>query len=643
MCATLDKKICRKGSQVNSRFAFIAPYRELADIASSLSKELGDEWIIKTGDLSGGVDVARALVAEGVEIIISRGGTARAISEQLEIHVVEVEVSAFDLIRAIHSARDMSDKIGLVGFPNIIYGTKTLESVFDVHISEIMISRESEVPQAISNAVKEGIGVIIGDAVSVRIARQHGLHTVLVTSGKEAILAAFQKAKEIAMVRRKERIREEELKTILDFSHEGIVVSNAAGEISLINKAAEKMFGLTKSSAAGLLSDDVLPLLPIMDVKESGESRLEGICRFRNKIFAYNVVPVKTDEEVSGVIATVQDGRYLENMETKLRQELHLKGHVAYHSFNSIVTQSPQMYKVIEQAKAFAQADSTILITGETGTGKELMAQSIHNASKRRGSAFVAVNCAAIPENLLESELFGYEEGAFTGARKSGKKGLFELAHRGTLFLDEVGEIPMQLQANLLRVLQQKTILRVGGDRVIPIDVRIIAATHRDLQEAVLETTFRKDLYYRLNVLRISVPPLSERKSDIPLLVKNLTERIASRLELATVDFDEEVTRLFQEYSWEGNIREMENILERLIILKSGARVTRSELFELLPDFEVDRTPAGSESASLEKIEKDTVLRVLKANGFDKEKACKELGMSPTTLWRRLKRWGISI
>ncbi|MGI6424651.1 MAG: sigma-54 interaction domain-containing protein [Tepidanaerobacteraceae bacterium] len=251
-----------------------------------------------------------------------------------------------------------------------------------------------------------------------------------------------------------------------------------------------------------------------------------------------------------------------------MRRELYLKGHVAQHTFEDIITCSSIMEKAISEARQFAQAEAAVVITGETGTGKELFAQSIHNTSQRKGGHFVAVNCAAVPENLLESELFGYEEGAFTGARRGGKKGLFELAHDGTIFLDEIGELPLKLQARLLRVLQEKAVIRVGGDRVIPINVRIIAATHRNLEASVKNGTFRQDLYYRLNVLRLSLPPLRERKDDIPLLIDRLLEKICNKTAKKPPLLSDAVLKIFCSYHWPGNVRELQNILERLVVLK---------------------------------------------------------------------------
>jgi transcriptional regulator with PAS, ATPase and Fis domain len=562
---------------------------------------------------------------------------------------VEVEISGFDLIRAISDAKNNGSRIGVIGFQNVIYGTKNIEAVLNVYIKELVIHSEKDVPVAVKEALYDNIEVIIGDVVSIRWAQGLGLGTVLITSGKEAISLALYKAVEIATIRRNERVRAEQFKIILDYSHEGIIATNPEGQISVMNPAAEKILGINAQSLSNKPVSEVLPFLQMGEVLETGKSALSRLCRVGGKLIVQNTIPIKANDMIGGVISTFQDAKYFEEVESKVRQKLHLKGHVAQYSFNDIVTQNPGMQNVIRQAKSYALVDSTILITGETGTGKELLAQSIHNASNRKNNPFIAINCAAIPESLLESELFGYVEGAFTGAAKGGKKGFFELAHGGTLFLDEIGEIPLTLQSHLLRVLQQKTIIRIGDDHVTPTDVRVIAATHRDLKSAVDQGAFRRDLYYRLNVLRLHLPSLRERIEDIPILIELLVKRFATTMGKEPIKISTSVANYFQQYSWEGNVRELENIIERLMILKSGLEVTAENIIDLFPDTRLSKNRPDASSkliieldGTLEDMEKQIIRRVL-ADTNDKDKTCKLLGISNTTLWRRISKWGISI
>jgi len=266
-----------------------------------------------------------------------------------------------------------------------------------------------------------------------------------------------------------------------------------------------------------------------------------------------------------------------------------------------------------------------------------LFAQSIHNFSNRKDKPFVAVNCAALPEDLLESELFGYEEGAFTGARKGGKQGLFELAHDGTIFLDEISEMPIKLQARLLRVLQEKEIMRIGGDKIIPVDVRIIAATNKRLSEEVEKGRFREDLYYRLNVLNFTVPPLRERKEDIPILVREIIRKNYPKL-LEKNELLDEINRRFQNYSWPGNVRQLENVTKRLCTLLKNYKFKKDSYHELFQRA-FDGNYTGNQLFALD--EKQVIINILNKVKWNRSKAADLLGISRTTLWRKMKELNI--
>lgn len=286
------------------------------------------------------------------------------------------------------------------------------------------------------------------------------------------------------------------------------------------------------------------------------------------------------------------------------------------------------------------------LIQGETGTGKELFAQSIHNASGRKDKPFVAVNCAALPENLLESELFGYVEGAFTGARKGGKTGLFELAHEGTIFLDEISEMSMSIQARFLRVIQEKEVVRLGDDKIIPVNIRVIGATNRDLLRQVEEMKFREDLYYRLCVLTLEIPPLRMRKEDIHNLVDYFLVGKSKELNIKTKGIDHDAMARLLLYDWPGNIRQLENLVERCVVLSRDKEISIEVMDEAISGIpqlgrEADHQYVEHENDGkkgvLKQIEKDTIMNVLEETGGNKTLAAEKLGISVTTLWRKLK------
>jgi len=293
-------------------------------------------------------------------------------------------------------------------------------------------------------------------------------------------------------------------------------------------------------------------------------------------------------------------------------------------------------------AYQLSRTTSTILITGESGTGKELFAHAIHNASNRYLAPFVRINCAALPENLLESELFGYEEGAFTGAKKGGKPGKFELAHSGTIFLDEIGDMPLTMQTKLLTVLQEKIVERVGGTRPIMISVRVIAATNRDLEKMVMEGQFRQDLYYRLNVVRLNIPPLRSRRSDIPVLVSELMNRINEELQTNVTKISCKAIELLQNYTWPGNVRELENMLERAINL-ADMNHESSLTISHFPSL-VEKTCLSEKETlpqAVESLEKQIIIKTLKKVNGNKTQAAKLLGIHSSALYRKLSKYDL--
>jgi len=346
-------------------------------------------------------------------------------------------------------------------------------------------------------------------------------------------------------------------------------------------------------------------------------------------------------------------------MEFSLRQQLTEKGLVAKFRLDDLIGSSPALEYAKQQVQAFAATGSTVLICGETGTGKEIFAHAIHQLSRRHEGPFVAINCSALPKELIESELFGYEEGAFTGARKSGKPGMFELAHKGTIFLDEIGTIPLELQAKLLRVIQEKEVVRLGGSRVIPIDVRIIAATNCNLEEAVQRGEFRQDLFFRLNVLFLPVPPLRQRREDIPLLFEHFIKKFAARVGYHVAMPDAEEVRLLQRCDWPGNVRELENFAERFVALANYYQDSTQLLQQLLDEkrcglanrryqVPVPEEPAREAKTASEitqlltQAERELLYSIGEKVNWNRKKMAEALGVSSTTLWRRLKRAGIT-
>jgi transcriptional regulator with PAS, ATPase and Fis domain len=356
-----------------------------------------------------------------------------------------------------------------------------------------------------------------------------------------------------------------------------------------------------------------------------------------DELLSVNLVPVKDDQNPQLTVISFSSVKQVQHSERKLQERLN-KGHQATYSFKDIIGTSPALRQSIETARRFARVDSSVLITAETGCGKEMFAQSIHRASRRRNGPFVVVNCAALPENLLESSLFGYEKGAFTGASREGRQGSFLTANGGTIFLDEVSEMPLNLQARFLRVLQEKEVVPLGSDEVIKVDLRVVAATNRNMQKLISEGSFRNDLYYRLAVLQLNIPNLNQRKEDIPELVRHFLYKRARDLDLLCPEISEEALAYLQTLEYPGNIRQLQNITERILVLHDAVGPVSLDLVRSVAQTE----PAHTETVQpvhSRKDEKEDIIQALAACGNNRARTAEMLGISTVTLWRKLKKY----
>lgn len=376
---------------------------------------------------------------------------------------------------------------------------------------------------------------------------------------------------------------------LLNIIDEGIILTDVNGVVISLNKKASEIFSLN-SKSVGMNVVDIIDHFAIRKAIEKKIIIDQQLTSINNKHISFQAVPVKTSGDINGFLIIANIFEEKEKSQHKLRTQLLKKGHTAKYTFEDIIGESKSIIDTKEMAKKMSKSDSSILITGESGVGKELFAQAIHNASGRKKYQFVAINCAAIPDNLLESELFGYEEGAFTGAKKGGKMGMFEIAHNGTVFLDEIGEMPLQLQSRLLRVIQEREVMRIGGESIIHVNIRIIAATNKNLKYLVKKCEFRDDLYYRLNVLPLKIPPLRHRGNDILILFDYIKEKIDAEYELS-----DGAKEFLLSYEWEGNLRELGNCIEYLAYLekdkievKDLKRIFEREDEETSKDIEFD-------------------------------------------------------
>ncbi|HBF0733689.1 TPA: sigma 54-interacting transcriptional regulator [Clostridioides difficile] len=393
----------------------------------------------------------------------------------------------------------------------------------------------------------------------------------------------------------------EELDTILNLSKDGILFTSKDGEINTYNSKVKDILDINEDIYGKYIEDIFVDSLKVL---LSEKEILDKVVVFNKKYINVNKKNIYNRDEKMGTYYSLQEITYIKKLEQNLTKKLREKGQIAKYTFKDIKTNSPKMFECIDLAKKVSKSDLSILIRGESGTGKELIAQSIHNNSNRKNQPFIAVNCAAVPENLLESQLFGYDKGTFTGGLKDGKQGLFELANNGTIFLDEIGDMPLELQTKLLRVLQEKQIMPVGSHNVINIDVRIISATNKNLEQMIDNSQFREDLYYRLNTIPINIPPLRERKEDILIIMEDL---INKKLVITP-----EAKKLIQNYMWKGNIRELQNVTSYLNLM--------CEDIVLEKDLPPNLRSSDNKNTSLKlKYSKNDILNILEILILNKE------------------------
>lgn len=610
------------------KIILIAPIWEVYESAKKIILEKGYQNIeTYCATLEEGLTIAKKMERLGAEVIISRGGTYQLIKESLKIPVVEIHGSVYDILRALRGI-DKNKKVGVVGYERLIRGIEELSHFLNYDFVKIEIDKQEHLKQIIEKYSTMEIDVFVGDSNVKAIASSLKKDGISINSTEQSIMDAIEEAQNIISLNQVISQKAEELKATITYAHEGIIAINRYGHITTFNKGAEEILSLSADTVIGKKIGDIISNSQLVEVMKSKKSEIGDIQDVNGIKIYTNRVPILLEEKVIGAIATFQKVEDLQKSEIQVRKRLNDRGFLAKYQFQDILHQCDGMKKIIHQAKQYAAYDAPIYIQGETGTGKELFAQSIHNVSHMRKGPFIGINCAALPPTLIESELFGYEGGSFTGAKQKGKAGVFELAHNGTLFLDEITEIPLRLQGRLLRALQENEIMRVGGDTIIPIHVRIIAASNRNLWEEVRKGRFRKDLYFRINILELHIPPLRERKEDILFLTEKFIQKYEKIYHKSVTLISEEIKSILSKHSFDGNVRELENLVQRGVILES---------FEFIKSLlEKDERNHVASMQSLEELEIDYIKKIYQLTGEDIKKSCDILQISRTTLWRKL-------
>lgn len=665
----LDYDDSNYGNRLINEIALIAPTIELAKNTKKIIAQRNEKIDVFTSmaevdAISDALKIARELVDQGTKIIISRKGMAVAIrNAKLDVSVVVINNTLSDYVEPIKIAKQYNGLIAFFSYDEMTDDVKSVCHMLDMKAKFYTFRNDKDCEKIVKQAIKDGAVLGIGGVMSQKYSDIFNLNHITIENSEVSIVNAIENAKQLLLVKKEELKKQNELKlqleryrAVLNFTHDAIIAVDETGAIDVINPIAEDIVKVAPGYAIGKNIKEIISNSKIFEPRNLKEKQLNQLMDINGTLVSTNRVPIIVENQIKGAVATFQDIKTIQENENKIRRTLYKRGLVAKYNFNDIKGESEALKNTIEIAKSFGLSDSTILIEGETGTGKELFAQSIHNISKRKDGPFVAINCAALSMSLLESELFGYEEGAFTGASKGGKIGLFELAHKGTIFLDEIGEIPTEIQVQLLRVLQEKEIRKVGSGVKTPVDVRVIAATNRNMKTEILSKNFREDLYYRICVLNLHLPPLRGRDDDIKLLSRFFFEKYLGSSSKRYLDRFNTIMDKVQDYKWYGNIRELQNFVQRVSVLlhyQGNTNYTEQLIDELLINKGIyncdqdaikkaDNYKTNDENVNLEQWEIDRIIKALKNNNLSIQKAAEDLGISRTTLWRKMKLYKIN-
>lgn len=588
------------------------------------------------------------LQKQGTKIIICKGELEHIVTNNTNAMIVPFRNPLTQFYRTIKTAYQFSTKVALVGWYKNIIGLREFCEIIDPELIYMeledydLLPDDQNIEDILLSLEREGIDAVVGNEIVISAAKRLGIPAYSVGLNPQSIFDTVDAAKRQLNILNKQQQRYNFINALVNSVSEGIITVNSQMKITNMNQVAEEILNIPPYSWKGQILTKYLTINNIQRTLTAGSKIVNQILTKDSLQLLVNTSPIAgVSPQGSGAVITLQKTDKLLGIERKLRRMSIEKNLLAKKTFDDIIGNSPAIKHTKETAKLYAHTNSTILITGESGVGKEVLAQSIHNESSRKNGPFLAFNCGAVTESLLESELFGYVKGAFTGASSEGKIGIFEQAHNGTLFLDEVSELSASAQIRLLRVLQEKEITRIGETKVTPIDVRIIAACNKNLMEEVEKGNFRLDLYYRLYVLHLDIPPLRMRDHDVIELIYFFL-RTHQQTE---IQFAQDAIETLLSYPWPGNIRELNNFSERISVLFAGQSIflhTNDILPLLHMSIPVSQAAAPEKQKTYvkprKKLDDDDLIKTLEECGGNKSLAAERLGISTTTLWRKLKK-----
>lgn len=588
-------------------------------------------------------------VQQGTEILIAGDVYAGKLLNRLDLSVVTINRSRIPFAEVIQNTLRYSDRAAIVWRERDSATIQKLCRNYGGAVTYFPYQCQEELDGILERVNEAGFRVVIGAGVVNPYAEKYGILVENVPYDESDILSAVRLAEHNLRALAERQEHAEILNTIQDNISEGIVSLSPDGTLQMINRSASDILALdVRTVGAMSIRETPLYCQEVYRLLHGREAFYAKMLTVNGKHFVLEGRPVLVQSEFKTAILTLTPVEKLQDTEQQVRRQLLKHQGTASVTFRDIVGVSPALTDCIRTAQRYARVDSPVLVYGQSGTGKEMFVQSIHNASRRRNGPFVVINCAALPENLIESELFGYEKGAFTGALSSGKQGLFVQGHQGTVFLDEVSEMPLSVQARFLRVLQEHEVTPVGSLKVIPVDIRVIAATNRDLKAMVERKEFREDLYYRISVLTMRLPPLEERREDIRLLIRHFMEEKNREMGLQIQDAEPAAIEYLSSLPYPGNIRQLSNLVERAMALCGGKVL---DLDSAVRAVQMSDSPcAGSGTPvqrrrlaqdSMASLQGELIREALERNGWNQARTAKELGISPSTLYRRIQAMGI--
>ncbi|WP_347254261.1 sigma 54-interacting transcriptional regulator [Leminorella grimontii] len=579
------------------------------------------------------LDKANELIKNGTKIIISRGGTADLLRNNVSIPIVEISHNFYGIYRTLKEAREKSHKIAAVGFPRFCDMLKHYQSLTNEEFKICQVYNHADIENVIRQLSEENYRLVIGGLTVAEKAKKYGLGVVMGDTDNISIEQALNEAFSFLKYIREENEKLLISNAALNQTREGILCIDESGEIKRINAKGVDIFkcnageNIFRKPHFEPIHNSIINEVELKDhpVEIHGETVFLNLRHVKNRQNFYTILSGNRSDS-----AFILNG--------KAGGKLSPKSFLVKYGFSDIVGSSKPLMHAVDLAKTYAKFDFPVHIYGETGTGKELFAQSIHGESARKNEPFIAINCAALPESILESELFGYVDGAFTSARKGGKVGIFELARNGTVFIDEISEAPLSVQIKLLRVLQEKSFTRLGGESLISTDFRLITASNKDLSPLVVSGAFREDLFYRINILNLNLPGLCERRDDVMAIIYALLAQSGREL-----SFTDAAIACLKEYAWPGNVRELQAVVYRLLVLAERDVVDREDLYRYGKMARSDASASASLAIDadatdlLRKNEQHLIREVMALTAGDRVKASAILGISPSTLWRKTK------